>query len=165
LAKPFSIILSGLGLLALIGILVNDGLVLVSQYNLLVKRGMDFKDALYQAALSRFRPIFLTSMTTIAGLGPLILEKSLQAQFLIPMAITVAFGLAIATLLILVTLPALLLSINWLKSHLVYLSTGKMPNRNTVEPGYEGEESYLILNTIRGMVVVLLLFAIYSSLA
>ncbi|MEL7191368.1 MAG: efflux RND transporter permease subunit [Bacteroidota bacterium] len=165
LGKPFSFILSGLGLLALIGILVNDGLVLVSQYNLLVKRGMDFRDALYQAALSRFRPIFLTSMTTIAGLGPLILEKSLQAQFLIPMAITVAFGLGVATLLILVTLPALLLSINWLKSNLVYLSTGKMPDRNTVEPGYEGEESYLILNTIRGLVVALLLIMIYTSLA
>ncbi|MEO0897224.1 MAG: efflux RND transporter permease subunit [Bacteroidota bacterium] len=160
LGFAFSIILSGLGVLALIGILVNDGLVLISQYNLLIKNGMDMKEALYQASLSRFRPIFLTSVTTIAGLGPLILEKSLQAQFLIPMAITVAFGLAVATLLILVMLPALLLISNAIKTGLVKLYTGEDINRTTVEPAYEGEHSYAVLNLVRGLSVGLFLFLI-----
>ncbi|MCI4671191.1 MAG: efflux RND transporter permease subunit [Bacteroidia bacterium] len=163
LGFAFSVILSGLGVLALIGILVNDGLVLISQYNLLVKNGKPYKEALYEASLSRFRPIFLTSVTTIAGLGPLILEKSLQAQFLIPMAITVAFGLAVATLLILVMLPALLILFNWLKYAIVYLASGDV-DRTTLEPAYEGEETHFIVGLVRGLIVAIFMALIAYSL-
>ncbi|NJO02433.1 MAG: efflux RND transporter permease subunit, partial [Bacteroidia bacterium] len=76
-------ILSMFGLIALIGVIINDSLVLVSAMNGLLKEGKDFKTSVFEAGVSRFRPILLTSATTIAGLGPLILETSFQAQFLI----------------------------------------------------------------------------------
>ena len=80
--------LSWLGIIALVGIMVNDGLVLIGKFNTNLKDGIDFDTALMEAGRSRFRAIFLTSVTTIAGLGPLIFEKSREAQFLIPMAIS-----------------------------------------------------------------------------
>jgi len=101
-----------LGIIALIGILVNDSLVFVSAFNINLRGGMKFKEAIYETGLSRFRPIVLTSVTTIAGLGPLLFNKSFQAQFLIPMAISVAFGLLFSTLIILVLLPVFLRWIN-----------------------------------------------------
>ena len=104
---------SVLGMIALIGILVNDSLVFVAAYNGMLKEGKKVREAIYQAGLSRFRPILLTSVTTIAGLTPLIFEKSFQAQFLIPMAITVAIGLAFVTIVILVLLPSLLVLANF----------------------------------------------------
>ena len=75
-------ILSLLGIIALVGILVNDGLVLVTAYNDNLRRGMDVYDAMVEAGRSRFRPIILTTGTTAAGLAPLILDQSFQAQFL-----------------------------------------------------------------------------------
>ncbi|MCF6341332.1 MAG: efflux RND transporter permease subunit [Bacteroidales bacterium] len=118
-------ILSMLGVIALIGILVNDGLVLVTKFNLYLKEGIPFKEAVYQAGVSRFRAIFLTSVTTVAGLAPLILEKSMQAQFLIPMAISVAYGITMATVLTLVLLPVLLVSLNSAKRFLHFLWEGE----------------------------------------
>ncbi|MEO1448969.1 MAG: efflux RND transporter permease subunit, partial [Bacteroidota bacterium] len=162
LIKPFSIILSGLGVLALIGIMVNDALVLVSQFNILIKNGKPFKEALYEASLSRFRPIFLTSVTTIAGLAPLILEKSLQAQFLIPMAITVAFGLAVATLLILVSLPSFILMSNWYKRNIVALWTGEMPDANEVEPASPNRKGYFPLYLVSIVAILSTLYFLSS---
>ena len=102
----FSInILSGLGIIALIGIMVNDGLVLISKFNGNLKEGMKFDQALMEACISRFRAIFLTTITTVAGLTPLLFEKSQQAQFLIPMAISIVYGIMIATILTLLLLP------------------------------------------------------------
>ncbi len=101
-------IFSYLGIIALIGIIVNDSLVLVSKMNTFLKQGMPFQEAVYKAGLARFRAIFLTTITTMAGLAPLILEKSFQAQFLIPMAISVAYGIMVATSLTLIVLPVLL---------------------------------------------------------
>ena len=101
-------ILSFLGIIALVGIVVNDGLVLITKFNGYLKEGMKFDDALLTAGKSRFRAIFLTSLTTVAGLSPLIFEKSRQAQFLIPMAISIAYGIILATALTLVMLPMLL---------------------------------------------------------
>jgi len=106
---------SVLGGIALIGILINDALVFVSAFNINIKQGMNFDTALKEAALSRFRPIVLTSITTIAGLAPLIFEKSFQAQFLIPMALSIAYGLAVSTLIVLIILPILLIFSNQLK--------------------------------------------------
>ncbi len=160
LAKPFSFILSSLGVLALIGIMVNDALVLVSQFNNTIRAGRDFKEALWEASLSRFRPIFLTSVTTIAGLAPLLGEKSLQAQFLKPMAISVAFGLAVATVLVLLTLPSLLLLFNSYKTNLIWLwQGGERPNPTHVEPAYEGRMRYYLLWTAVPLALVgLILF-------
>lgn len=104
-------LLSMLGVVALIGILVNDGLVLIKKFNNRLKEGLPFKEALLSAGGSRFRAIALTSMTTIAGLAPLVFEPGFSAQFLIPMAISVAYGIAYSTFLTLLMLP-MMLSIN-----------------------------------------------------
>ncbi len=127
-------ILSWLGIIALIGIMVNDGLVLIGKFNSYLKEGMQYDTALYEAAKSRFRAIFLTSLTTIAGLAPLIFEKSRQAQFLIPMAISIAYGIGIATILTLVVLPIYLSLSNSLKVNIRWLISGKRVPREQVEP-------------------------------
>ena len=125
--------LSFLGIIALVGIVVNDGLVLIGKFNGFLKEGLKFDDALYEAGKSRFRAIFLTSLTTIAGLTPLIFEKSRQAQFLIPMAIAIAYGIALATVLTLVMLPLMLSLGNSLKVYWKYLTTGNKPSKEEVE--------------------------------
>jgi multidrug efflux pump subunit AcrB len=130
-------VLSFLGIIALIGIVVNDGLVLISKLNTYLKEGHSFDEALIHAGKSRFRAIFLTSITTIAGLSPLILEKSRQAQFLIPMAISVAYGIAIATVLTLIMLPMLLSLGNTFKVYTQWLWEGKKPSKESVEPAVE----------------------------
>lgn len=129
--------LSLLGIIALIGIVVNDGLVLISKFNNFLQDGLDFDEALIQAGKSRFRAIFLTSVTTIAGLSPLILEKSRQAQFLIPMAIAIAYGIAIATVLTLIMLPMLLSVGNAIKVYTIWLWEGIKPSKESVEPAVE----------------------------
>ena len=99
-------ILSLFGFFGLSGIVVNDSIILVIFYRGLRQAGMAIKEALVEAACQRLRAVLLTSLTTIAGLTPLLFETSRQAQFLIPMAVSIAFGLAFATLLILLVLPA-----------------------------------------------------------
>ncbi len=126
-------ILSYLGIVGLIGIVVNDGLVFTNKFNSFLKEGLPFDQALYETGRARFRAIFLTSITTIAGLAPLMLERSLQAQFLIPMAIAISYGIAIATLLTLFLLPIFLSFSNTVKVYLRYLTTGKKPTREQVE--------------------------------
>jgi len=118
-------ILSWLGIIALIGIMVNDGLVLIGKFNIYLREGMKYDEALIQAGKSRFRAIFLTSLTTIAGLAPLMLETSRQAQFLIPMAISIAYGIGIATVLTLVMLPLLLSTSNSIKVFIKWMRTEK----------------------------------------
>lgn len=127
-------ILSMLGIIALIGVMVNDALVFVSAVNSSLKQGTKYTDAVYEAGLSRFRPILLTSLTTIAGLGPLIAEKSVQAQFLIPMAISLAYGLAIATAITLILLPVLLVIFNRFNVMALWFWEGKKPSYEMVEP-------------------------------
>jgi multidrug efflux pump subunit AcrB len=126
-------ILSMLGIIALIGIMVNDGLVLIGKFNSNLKSGMLFDEAIYQAGRSRFRAIFLTSITTVAGLAPLLLEKSRQAQFLIPMAISIAYGIAFATVLTLIMLPVLLSFSNSVKTTIKWLYTGNKVTKEEVE--------------------------------
>jgi len=125
-------ILSWLGIIALIGIMVNDGLVLVGKFNTYLKEGMKFNEALFQAGKSRFRAIILTSLTTIAGLMPLLLEKSRQAQFLKPMAISISYGIMIATFLTLLMLPLLLSINNSLTVKIKWLLTGKKVTKEEV---------------------------------
>lgn len=136
-------LLSFLGFVALIGILVNDGLVFINAYNDLVRKGTDVFEALVETGRSRFRPILLTTGTTTVGLAPLIFEKSFQAQFLIPMAITIAYGLLIGTFLLLTVLPSLLLLSNSirrnLKRFMYWAWEGKhlVIERKEIEPAYE----------------------------
>ena len=101
-------ILSLFGMFGLSGIVVNDSIILVSFYKNLRADGMAVGEALVEAACQRLRAVLLTSLTTIAGLTPLLFEKSYQAQFLIPMATSIAFGLAFATVLVLLVIPSLL---------------------------------------------------------
>lgn len=138
----FSInILSGLGIIALIGIMVNDGLVLISKFNSNLKLGMKFDEALAEACKSRFRAIFLTTVTTVAGLTPLIFEKSLQAQFLIPMAISIVYGIIIATVLTLLLLPIFLSTVNSIKvGALWFWDSDKWAFWTTPKPSYESVE-------------------------
>ena len=126
-------ILSWLGIIALIGIMVNDGLVLIGKFNGYLKEGMTYNEALVQAGKSRFRAIFLTSLTTIAGLAPLLLETSMQAQFLKPMAVSISYGIGIATVLTLVMLPLLLSVSNSIKVFIKWMVTGKEITREEVE--------------------------------
>ena len=129
-------LLSMFGIIALIGVMVNDSLVFVSRVNELVKEYKDFDKAVFEAGRSRFRAIVLTSVTTVAGLGPLIFETSFQAQFLIPMAISVAYGMMIATFITLIALPVFLVMLNRIKVGLNWLWTGKRPTNEEVEPAY-----------------------------
>ncbi|MGB0391376.1 MAG: efflux RND transporter permease subunit [Salibacteraceae bacterium] len=126
-------VLSFLGIIALIGIIVNDGLVLISKFNVYLKRGMNYDEALIAAGKSRFRAIFLTTITTIAGLSPLIFETSRQAQFLIPMAIAIAYGIALATVLTLVLLPLMLKVSNYIKRFLSWDVAKPFPTPEEVE--------------------------------
>ena len=126
-------VISILGIIALIGILVNDGLVLISKFNSNLKEGMSFDDAIFKAGLARFRAIFLTSITTMAGLAPIILEKSFQAQLLKPMAISIAYGIAYATFLTLILLPILISITNSFKVKGIWLFSGKVVNKRDVE--------------------------------
>ncbi|WP_306119995.1 MULTISPECIES: efflux RND transporter permease subunit [unclassified Roseitalea] len=98
--------LSMIGLLGLAGILVNDSIILVTRLDERLRGGEDIRTAAVGASCDRFRAVLLTSLTTIGGLIPLLFETSLQAQFLLPMAITMVFGLATATLLVLFLVPA-----------------------------------------------------------
>ncbi|XLS28631.1 efflux RND transporter permease subunit [Flavobacteriaceae bacterium M23B6Z8] len=137
--------LSMLGIIALIGIMVNDGLVLIGKFNSLLREGLKFDEALYEAGKSRFRAIFLTSLTTIAGLAPLIFEKSRQAQFLKPMAISIAYGIGFATFLTLLMLPLFLAFSNRVKVFFKWLWTGDEISNEEVERAIKElkeEESY-----------------------
>ena len=126
-------VISLLGIIALIGILVNDGLVLISKFNSNLREGMSFDDSIFNAGKERFRAIFLTSITTIAGLAPIILEKSFQAQLLKPMAISIAYGIGYATFLTLILLPILISFTNSLKVNFTWVLKGVKPNKRDVE--------------------------------
>ena len=100
-------IISMFGIIALTGVVVNDSLVLIDSANTYRSEGASPFEAVVQGAKRRFRPILLTSFTTFLGLAPMIAEKSVQAKFLIPMAISLGFGVLFATFIILLVVPAL----------------------------------------------------------
>jgi multidrug efflux pump subunit AcrB len=101
-------ILSLIGFVALAGIVVNDSLIFMEFYNMKRRAGVDAPAAAFATGQARLRAILLTTITTVLGLSPLLLEQSFQARFLIPMAITISFGLLAATALTLLLLPTLL---------------------------------------------------------
>ncbi|AWB67279.1 acriflavine resistance protein B [Saccharobesus litoralis] len=98
-------IMSVLGMMALVGVVVNDSLVLVDFINKQREKGIALLDAVLTAGAARFRPVMLTSLTTFIGLMPLLFEKQTQAQFLIPMAVSLGFGILFATFITLVLVP------------------------------------------------------------
>lgn len=123
-------LLSLFGLFGLSGIVVNDSIILVTFYKHLRQQGMAVDEAIIEAACQRLRAVLLTSLTTIGGLAPLLFETSLQAQFLIPMAVTISFGLMFSTVLVLLAVPAILS---------VHESTARRLGRRGA--GSEGEEA------------------------
>lgn len=108
-------VLSILGIIALAGVVVNDSLIMVDFVNRARREGYALLEAAVSAGTQRFRAIILTSLTTFMGLLPIIFEKSLQAQFIIPMATSLAFGILFATLITLILVPALYLILNDIK--------------------------------------------------
>jgi len=98
-------LLSVLGMVGLAGVAVNDSLVLIDAANRLRAEGLSIREAIVRAGAMRFRAIILTSLTTFAGLTPMITEKSIQAQFLIPMAVSLGFGVLFATGITLIIIP------------------------------------------------------------
>ena len=124
-------ILSMIGLLGLSGILVNNSIILVRTVDEYIDDGTPLRDAIVAGCRDRLRPVLLTSLTTIGGLVPLLFERSFQAQFLIPMAITIVFGLAVATLIVLIIIPALLVIDEDIRTFLRHLrrrrSLARMP--------------------------------------
>ena len=103
--------MSLLAFFSLTGIVVNDSIILVSFFRRALDEGKSYKDAIHEASMSRFRAVVLTSLTTIAGLGPLMFETFSLALYMVPIAITLCFGLAFSTLLVLLVIPALIVMI------------------------------------------------------
>jgi multidrug efflux pump subunit AcrB len=125
-------IMSLLGMLALIGVVVNDSLVLVDFINKKRSEGGELMEAVLTAGAARFRPVMLTSLTTFIGLMPLLFEQSTQAQFLIPMAVSLGFGILFATFITLILVPVNYLIVEQLKSLFSSQST-KEPQNLTVQ--------------------------------
>jgi multidrug efflux pump subunit AcrB len=127
--------LSVWGMVAVSGVIVNDAVVFLAKYNRFLTEGMAVKDAITKAGLVRFRPIVLTTITTTIGLYPLILENSFQAQFLIPMAVALAYGVFVGTGFILIFFPVLLGVLNDLRRVVIWLTSRRkeMPTPEEVE--------------------------------
>jgi multidrug efflux pump subunit AcrB len=153
-----------LGVIALIGIFVNDALVFITAFNERIKAGMPQEQAVIETGRSRFRPILLTSITTIAGLAPLILEQSFQAQFLIPMAISVAYGLLFGTFVLLVLIPALLMISNRIKRTAIYIYGGDKVSREFVEPANPKRESHFLVYLVAGLIAIVVFGALVYGL-
>ncbi|MBW1737294.1 MAG: efflux RND transporter permease subunit [Deltaproteobacteria bacterium] len=105
-------VLSMFGVVALCGVVVNDSLVLIDFANRKKRTGMSRRDAVHQAGIQRFRPIILTTLTTFGGLSPMIFETSRQARFLIPMALSLGYGILFATVITLILVPSFYLIVD-----------------------------------------------------
>ena len=122
------------GMVALTGVVVNDAIVLIERINENMACGMPFFDAIIHGGTRRFRAIFLTTVSTVGGLAPLIMETDFQARFLIPMALSIAAGVAFATILTLVLIPSLMVILNDFRRLGFRLREGQWPDRLAVEP-------------------------------
>lgn len=127
-------IMSLFGMVAVSGVVVNDAIVLIECINNYVADGEPFYEAICMGAARRFRAVFLTTVSTVGGLTPLILERDMQAKFLIPMAISIAAGVAFATLLTLFLIPCLLGVLNDGRCFVFRMAKGYWPAPEAVEP-------------------------------
>lgn len=130
-------ILSLIGFIALSGVVVNDSIVFMEFYNHKRRDGLPVAEAVVETGRARIRAVLLTTITTVAGLLPLMLERSFQARFLIPMAITISFGLMAATFAVLLVLPCVLVIAEDIGLGLRYLWTGNAPERDGAPAGAE----------------------------
>ncbi|BDD04149.1 efflux RND transporter permease subunit [Aureibacter tunicatorum] len=124
---------SMLGMVALIGVLINDSIVLIEAYNQNLRERAGMMMALMRAIKSRFRPIMLTTLTTCAGLLPMILSNDPDTQFVVPMGISLFYGLLTATVLTLLILPSMIVAVNSFKRFLKWAWEGKMVSKESVE--------------------------------
>ena len=124
------------GIVALCGVAVNDAIVFVEQINIGIKEGKTVKQSLEEAGPKRFRAIVLTTVTTVCGLAPLLLEKSLKAYSIIPMAISMSFGLIFGTLITLFFVPILFQYLNTLRRICAWIVSGRYPRAEEVEPSF-----------------------------
>jgi len=132
--------LSIFGILALAGIVINDSLVLINAMNTNLRKGIPLKQAVYDASITRFRPIILTTITTVAGLLPIVAERSIQANFLKPMAISLSYGLIAAMFIMLILLPVFIMGFNLISQHVYWLWEGEKLESEAFEPAVlEGE--------------------------
>lgn len=126
--------MSMFGMVALTGVVVNDAIVLIERINENLAEGMPFFEAIQSGGSRRFRAILLTSLSTVGGLAPLILETDMQARFLIPMALSLAAGVTFTTILTLVLIPSLLAIVNDIRRLKTRIQEGYWPTREAVEP-------------------------------
>ncbi len=126
-------IMSAMGIIALMGVMINDSLVLINALNINLKEGMKYQEALVDAGVSRLRPILLTTLTTVVGMAPMVLETSMQAKFLIPVALSLAYGMLMATTTTLVLLPVMLTITNNSRVSILSLIKGRKVTHEEVE--------------------------------
>ncbi len=137
---PLSL-MSIFGIVALSGVVVNDAIVLIDYINEIQRNGTPIFESLRRGGGRRFRPIVLNSVTTVIGLGPLLASKDVQAQFLIPMALSIGAGVAFSTILSLILVPCLMGIMNDVRRFFYYLRHRNWPEPEDVEPAYiEGRE-------------------------
>jgi len=127
-------LLSVIGIMALSGVIINDSIVFVDQINRFLRQGLSVEEAVFRSGVARLRPILLTTLTTALGMAPLILETSRQAQFLIPMAASVAYGLMFGTFVLLLILPSAFLVLNSLRQKVALLRGKTGVTGESVEP-------------------------------
>ncbi len=136
--------LSLIGFIALSGIIINDSIILVDRINSNLRLGQTLFDAVHNAGLTRLRPILLTTLTTSLGLAPLILETSRQAQFLIPMAVSVAYGLLFGSFILLLILPTSYVAFSSIRVRWSRLLTGRAVTPEALEPAVKELHQQLV---------------------
>jgi len=149
--QPLSM-MSMWGAVALTGVIINDAIVYFAKFDGLLIEGKKVPEAVKEAGLIRLRPIILTSLTTSIGLFPMLFEKSVQAQFLIPMAISLAYGVFLGTIFILIFFPVLIMLLNDARVYIQYLWTGIKPSREEVETAIIQQKRKLKFEANRGAI-------------
>ena len=147
--QPLSM-MSMWGAVALSGVIINDAIVYFAKFDGLLLEGKTVVEAVKEAGKVRLRPIILTSLTTSIGLFPMLFQKSIQAQFLIPMAISLAYGVALGTILILLFFPVLIMLLNDFRVYSRYLWTGVKPTPEEVETAVVQNQRKLRFESNRG---------------
>ena len=132
-------ILSVFGIIGLAGVVINNSLVMVDVFNEHIKNGIAVREAVILGTKQRFRPILLTSLTTFLGVYPLIMETSLQAQFLIPLAVSIGYGVLFGTVIIVLTVPAIFMAQDYVSRGLRAIYAAVFSKPNPIDPTAEGQ--------------------------
>ena len=132
-------ILSIFGIIGLAGVVINNSLVMVDVFNEHIKNGIAVREAVILGTKQRFRPILLTSLTTFLGVYPLIMETSLQAQFLIPLAVSIGYGVLFGTVIIVLTVPAIFMAQDYVSRGLRAIYAAVFSKPDPIDPTAEGQ--------------------------